>query len=166
MNTIPATTRLFAASMLAVAFAAANICGTTAHAAEAAHEHGHAAAAKPLPAGKRWASDATLRGGMTNIRGAFAPKLAAIHGDKLPPADYKALAETTEKEVAGIVANCKLSPDADAALHGILAQIGEGTDAMAGRSKLAARDGAVMVVEALDRYGATFNHPGWKRLHG
>lgn len=169
MNTLFATTRLVAASTIALAFAAANVCATTAHAAETAatgHEHGHAAAAKPLPAGKRWASDATLRSGMTNIRGAFAPKLAAIHDDELPADNYKALAEATEKEVAGIVANCKLAPDADAALHGILAQIGEGTDAMAGRSKLAPRDGAVKVVEALDRYGRTFNHPGWKRLHG
>ncbi len=167
MNTISATARLLAATTIAVGLAAVSMCGTSAYAAEAAHDHGHAAAAKPLPAGQRWGTDATLRGGMTQIRGAFEPKLAAIHGNKLAPDEYKALAEATQKEVANIVANCKLAPDADAALHGILAQIGEGTDAMAGNSKqLKPRDGAVKVVEALDRYGRTFDHPGWKRLHG
>ncbi|MEW6098304.1 MAG: hypothetical protein AB1666_03865 [Pseudomonadota bacterium] len=63
------------------------------------------------------------------------------------------------------MSNCKLPPEADAALHGILAQIAQGTDAMAGKSKTKPRDGALKVVAALDEYGRTFDHPGWKKLH-
>lgn len=168
MNTLPATARLLATAVVATGLTALTVCGTSARAAESGydHGHGHATAAKPLPPGKRWATDAPLRESMVQIRVALEPRLKAIHDNKLPAADYQALADTAEKQVANIVANCKLPPDADAALHGILAQIGEGTEAMAGKSKLRPRDGAIRLVQALDAYGRTFDHPGWKRLHG
>jgi hypothetical protein len=165
MKTLPATRRLLATSLIAAGLAAMNVCGGTALAAAPAHDHA-AAPAKPLPAGQRWQTDATLREGMTRIRGAFEPKLAAIHDRKLAPTDYQQLADATGREIANIVANCKLPPDADAALHGILADMGAGMDAMAGKSLDKQRDGAIKVVAALDRYGQTFQHPGWKRLHG
>lgn len=166
MKAIPAASRLLAAALVATGLAGINTWGTAASAAEAGHDHGHAAApAKPLPAGKRWATDAPLREGMMQIRQSLEPKLEAIHKDKLGADEYKALAEHANKQVANIVANCKLAPEADAALHGIIAQIGEGSEAMAGKSKLAPRDGAVKIVQALDEYGRTFDHPRWKPLH-
>lgn len=166
MKTIPATSRLLAASLVAAGLIGANVWGGTANAAEAGHDHGHAAtAAKPLPAGKRWTTDAPLRDSMTQIRQSLESKLDAIHKNKLPADEYKALAEHTDKQIANIVANCKLPPDADAALHGIIAQIGEGTEAMAGKSKLEPREGAIKIVKALDEYGRTFDHPRWKPLH-
>ncbi|MFZ5543243.1 MAG: hypothetical protein ACOZJZ_06780 [Pseudomonadota bacterium] len=153
---IPALLLAAAAAMSANAWAA----GTT-------HDHGpaHATAAKPLPAGQRWATDAPLREGMGRIRAALEPQLKAVHHDKLGAEEYKALAAQTEQQVAHIVANCKLAPEADAALHGILAQIGEATEAMAGKSKAKPRDGAVKLVAALEEYGRSFDHPGWKKLH-
>jgi hypothetical protein len=165
MTTNPGSRRFFGAALLAAGLAAWGVGGTIAQAAEAAHDHGHAPAAKPLPPGQRWATDETLRQGMTAIRAAFEPKLAAIHANRLGPADYQALADATGKEIANIVANCKLPPDAGAALHGIIAEMGEGMDAMAGKSAMKPREGAVKVVAALDRYGRSFDHRGWKRLH-
>lgn len=130
------------------------------------HDHDHAtAAAKPLPAGKRWATDAPLREGMTQVRRAFEPKLRGIHRSTLPTEDYQALAATTEVQIANIVSNCKLEPDADAALHGVLAKMSEGMAAMAGKSATKPRDGAILVLAALDEYGRSFNHPGWKPMH-
>jgi hypothetical protein len=165
MNTIPATSRLLGVALVAAGLAGINVLGSSASAAETGHDHGHAAAsAKPLPAGKRWSTDAPLRESMEQIRHSLEPKLAAIHNDKLAADEYKALAEHADKQVANIVANCKLPPDADAALHGIIAQIGEGTEAMAGKSKVSPRDGAARVAKALDEYGRTFDHPRWKRL--
>ncbi|MGE5115377.1 MAG: hypothetical protein ACM3N6_02675 [Betaproteobacteria bacterium] len=129
------------------------------------HDHGHAAAAKPLPSGQRWATDAPLREGMTKMRSALESRLEAIHGDTLANDQYKTLAQITETQIAHIVANCKLPPDADAALHGVIAKMGEGADAMSGKSKAKPREGAVLLAEALDEYGRTFDHPGWKPLH-
>lgn len=132
-------------------------------AAGQAHDHGHATAG-PLAGGQRWPTDAPLREGMGRIRDAFAPRMASLHQDKLTADHYRELAASTEAQVANIVANCKLAPDADAALHGILARIGEGTQAMAGKSRMTPREGALQVVDALGKYEETFDHPGWKRL--
>lgn len=167
MKSIPATARLLAVTLAAAGFAALNVTGTPALAAGEAHDHGHAsAAAKPLPAGKRWTTDEALRQGMTEIRHALEPQLGAIHNNKLTPEQYQAIAHKTEEQVAYIVANCKLPADADAALHGIIAEMGEGVEAMSGKSKAKPRDGAVKLLNALNEYGRTFDHPGWKKLRG
>lgn len=157
--------RLLAA--LLVAAGAINLpagAAAVSQAGAAAHDHGHAQAAQPLKPGQRWATDAPLREGMTKIRAALEPQLPGVHGGTLSAAQYRALAAQTETQVGYIVAHCKLTPEADAALHGILAQIGEGTEAMAGKSALKPREGAVKLVAALDEYGRSFDHPGWKPL--
>lgn len=167
MKSIPATARLLAVALAAAGFAALNVAGTPALAAGGAHDHGHASAAvKPLPAGKRWATDDALRKGMTEIRHALEPQLGAIHDNKLAPEQYQAIAAKAEQQVAYIVANCKLPPDADAALHGIIGEIGEATEAMSGKSTAKPRDGAVKLLGALNDYGRTFDHPGWKKIRG
>lgn len=167
MRSIPANARLLAVALSVAGVAALSLASSPALAATDAHGHGHAeAAAKPLPAGQRWTTDAPLRQGMTEIRHALEPHLAAIHDNKLSPEQYQAIAAKTEQQVAYIVANCKLPADADAALHGIIGQMGEGTEAMAGKSKAKPRDGAVKLLGALNEYGRTFDHPGWKKLRG
>lgn len=139
---------------------------TTSWGATPAHDHGHAeVAGKPLPAGQRWATDAPLRQGMSEIRDALASRLQRIHDDTLSNDQYKALAQTTETQIAHIVANCQLTPDADAALHGVIAKMAEAADAMSAKSKVSPREGAVLLADALDSYGRHFDHPGWKPLH-
>lgn len=157
--------RLIAALLMALGTLAPG-----AWAAAAAHDHaaashqGPAATPHAAPAHKRWTTDAPLRDGITAIRAALEPQLKDARQGKLAPAQYQALAQQTEAQVGHIVANCKLPEDADAALHGILAQIGEGTDAMAGKSRLSPREGVMKVAAALDTYGRRFDHPGWKPL--
>jgi hypothetical protein len=154
----------------ALALAAALAFGAGVHAdAQAQHQHDHGAAAQAqaltLDAGKKWGTDEPLRRAMANIRAATQASLHGIHDATLPAARYDRLARTVEKEVASIVANCRLEPQADAQLHLIVADLVLGADAMAGKRKdLDRRRGALKTVDALQNYGDYFDDPGWKPL--
>lgn len=139
---------------------------TFAAGANAEHDHHGAAPHKlALDHGRKWSTDETLRTGMERIRGAVEPQLAAAHAGKLSPADYAALAGKVENEVATIVGNCKLEPKADAMLHLVIADLGAGTDAMAGKAKKAKPEqGLVKVASAVNNYGRYFEHPGFKPI--
>jgi len=130
------------------------------------HSHGHDHASPPAPrpqAGRKWASDAPLREGMTRIRALLAPQLTA--GSRMGAEESAALAGRIEGEVGRIVADCKLPPQADAALHAILAQLMAGTGAMAGRTPDADRaHGLAQVAAAVNDYGRSFEHPGFRPL--
>jgi uncharacterized protein with PIN domain len=149
-----------AAAALALALSAAALAQT------AAHDHGAAAPHKlTLNQGHKWATDAPLRAGMGRIRGLVEPQLAAAHAGRLTPAQYRELATRIETEVGGIVANCKLEPKADAMLHLVIADIGAGTDAMAGKDATARPAlGLVEVARAVNQYGSHFDHPGFKPI--
>lgn len=133
------------------------------YAADPAHEHdAHGAATLKLNNGQKWKTDAPLRQGMTSIKAAVQPHLQAIHGNTLKTANYQTLAQKTNAQVAFMVTNCKLAPDADAQLHLIIAELGAAADAMAGKDKAQSRQkGALQLVDALRSYGEFFDHPGW-----
>lgn len=139
--------------------------GASALAAEHAH-HPHAAGASAglqLDHGRKWATDAPLRAGMAHIQAAMAAQGDAIQG--LSRAEYRKLADRLQQEVVAIVAACKLEPEADAMLHRVLADLGDGIGAMAGRHKKETPlQGARRVLGALDNYHRYFDHPGWKPL--
>src|SRR5688572_449838 len=146
---------------LALAFAG------PAFAAGEVHSHDHAAgeAKLVLNQGKKWQTDAPLRQGMSNIRGAVAKDVNAIHTGKATPKQYEALAQKVSTEVAGIVQNCKLEPEADAQLHILIAELMAGAEAMEGKAPGETRQaGAERVAKALNAYGEHFEHAGWKRL--
>ena len=132
----------------------------------AAHDHGAATTHKlALDQGRKWATDEPLRAGMGRIRGLVEPQLGAAHAGKLTPAQYGKLATQIETEVGGIVANCKLEPKADAMLHLVIADVGEGTDAMAGKNaKVRPAVGLVKVAQAVNQYGSHFDDPGFKPI--
>lgn len=139
-----------------VAIALALAFGGPAAYGQAAHEHGHGAseAKLVLNQGKKWPTDAALRQGMENIRTALGAGMK-----------YQALAGKVNAEVAGIVQNCKLEPEADAQLHLVIAELMAGAEAMEGRVKgETRRAGAEKVARALNAYGEHFDHAGWKRL--
>lgn len=126
------------------------------------HGHGHGSARLTLDHGKQWATDAPLRKGMSGIRSEMARSAKAIHSGRFAPAEYEALATRVEAQIAQIVADCKLAPDADEQLHLVLAKLGEGVEAM---KHGAHRDeGAEAVIAALNDYGRHFAHPGWKPI--
>lgn len=134
-----------------------------AHAADRTHEHdAHGVAALKLNNGQKWKTDAPLRQGMANIKAAVQPHLHAIHEETLKAANYQALAKRANTQIAFMVENCKLPPDADAQVHLIIAELGAAADAMAGKDKTRSRqEGALQLVHALATYGEFFDHPGW-----
>lgn len=152
-----------ALTAFALSLAATNLA--TAEISAHQHEPGASPSTLRLNDGKKWATDAPLRQGMENIRAAMAAALPAVHANKLSSAKYNGLAKQVSNEVAGIVANCKLDPQADAQLHLIIADILGGVDAMQGKTKSIKRQtGAVQVLGALEKYDTYFDHPGWKPI--
>jgi len=137
----------------AVAFAIALAFAGPAAYGQAGHEHGHAADEPQLVLnqGKKWPTDAPLRQGMENIRSALGGGMK-----------YGALATKVSTEVAGIVQNCKLEPEADAQLHLVIADIMAGVEALEGKAKgETRRAGAEKIARALVAYGEHFDHAGW-----
>ena len=155
---------LLTAAVAAAAMAAA--LSAPAFAQTAAHDHSAAMPHKlTLNQGRKWATDEPLRAGMGRIRGLVEPQLGAAHAGKLTPVQYRELATQVETEVGGIVANCKLEPKADAMLHLVIADIGAGTDTMAGKdAKTRPALGLVKVAQAVNQYGSHFDHPGFKPI--
>ena len=155
-RTLSTTTAIAAAAMVLA-------LGRPAMSQTAAHDHGAAAPHElTLNQGRKWATDAPLRAGMARIRGLVEPRIGAAHAGKLTPAQYRELATQVETEVGGIVANCKLEPKADAMLHLVIADIGAGTDTMAGKNAAAApAAGLMQVARAVNRYGSHFDDPGF-----
>lgn len=126
------------------------------------HSHGNEKPAQlTLDDGKKWATDDSLRQGMSRIRDALAAELPAIHSGKATTEQYRALAQKTNDQIAFMVKNCKLGSKADAMFHLVLADIIAGADAMMARDGDEARKGAEKIARAVDNYGAYFAHPGW-----
>src|SRR5688572_27129856 len=71
------------------------------------------------PATARYPSDEPLRQGMRNIRAAVEG-LGHYESGHGTPAEAVRLAGEVEANVRFIIANCKLPPEADAALHSII----------------------------------------------
>jgi hypothetical protein len=128
------------------------------------HHHGSPATLQ-LDNGKKWQTDAQLRQSMATIRQSVDASLHDIHEGKLSNAGYGKLVRAVEKEVAAIVRNCKLAPEADAQLHLIVAELLEGAEQMNGKVRKTKRiDGAVKVIGALEKYADYFADPDFKPI--
>jgi hypothetical protein len=124
-------------------------------------EHASTAAIAELTLndGQKWPSDAALRAGMTEIRASLRASLRQIHAGIFSAAEYDALADQVESQVDDVVRNCRLSPDADAQLHLVLADILDATEMMRGSNGRV--EGAIKLMRTLDAYGNYFDHPDW-----
>jgi hypothetical protein len=102
---------------------------------------------------QRYATDAPLRENMAGIRDAVAALEHAEHGH-LDAGQVGALADKVNGHVRTIVAECKLPPDADAALHAIIVPLVQQANAL----KAAPQDLSPVagMREALDAYNAQF----------
>ena len=120
---------------------------------EHAHHEHHAAHSDAAAEGMMYDTDAPLRAGMLKIRELLsAPRPASTEA-------AKPLIDAIDAEVQQIFAQCKLEPAADAALHGVLALIIEGS---AGLRVAASDDHAwAKLQEAIALYPKRFNDTGF-----
>lgn len=135
-----------------------------AHDAHAAHSPVHAAAttaATTTPA-QRWGSDAALREGMHKIRVALQGLEHYEHGHMGIP-QATATVALIDEAVADIFANCKLEPDADVALHGLLAIFIAGAEAVRTSEQIPVEEIARMRT-ALARYPQLFDDPEFNHV--
>lgn len=117
-----------------------------------------AAPATPATPAQRWKTDAPLRTGMREIRVAVDALQHGVHGH-LDDAQVVALATRVEQQIAYLVANCKLEPQADAALHVIIAELGTGARAL--REAPGDRDVVASMQSAVASYPQQFDDPAW-----
>jgi hypothetical protein len=161
VHRLDAAARKGFAMRIHVEFAIAAVLSMTAAIAPvAAQDHAHHATtanAQVSADGQRYATDAPLRKGMADIRVAVD---ALGHYERGHMGVDQALAEvaTIERSIGGIIANCKLAPQADAALHGIIGTLGQGIAAL----KADPRDMAAIghLREALQDYARLFDDAG------
>ncbi|MDG6348655.1 DnrO protein [Luteimonas sp. 8-5] len=113
---------------IAAALACAALLPATALAQHAGHAD-HAAPAAVVAPGVTYATDAPLRKGMGDIRSAVQALDHHEHGH-MNADQALATVAIVERSIGYIVANCKLEPEADHALHGILAKLGKGVAAL------------------------------------
>ncbi len=127
------------------------------------HEH-HDASLMEIagPEEGRWETDASLRRGMNRIRTAVNDRLDAFNEDRLTAEEATVFAQKIDESVNYMVANCKLDPEPDAALHVLLAVILSGKHKMLSDPMHA--DGMPRIIDALDRYPRLFEHSGWQPL--
>jgi hypothetical protein len=146
--------------LLSLAFPAALL---SAMVATAAPTQGHAHHAPPPSAeqakqapAQRWATDAPLREGMHGIRTAVEA-LAHYEMGHMGPEQAAGLAADIQSHVRDIIANCKLAPEADAALHAIIAPLMQNAAALqADPKKLEA---IPPMRDALAEYARLFDDP-------
>jgi hypothetical protein len=111
---------------------------------------------------RRWDTDAPLRAGMAHIRVAVDALEHHEHGH-MRPAPVQVLATQIEQQIAYLIVNCKLEPQADAALHVIISELAVGAQAL--KANPASRSVIPSMRHALQRYSVQFNDPGLAALN-
>lgn len=147
------TTPLVLAGLLALPAAA--------HPPQDAHTHHPApaqAAASDAPT-PHWPADASLREGMRKIRVALQGLEHYEHGHMGIPQASATVALIYEA-VEAMFADCKLEPDADVALHGLLATFLAGAEAVRTSPQVPTLE-ITRMREALARYPQLFDDPQW-----
>lgn len=125
-----------------------------------AQQHAHAAPATTsgaIPA-QRYVTDATLRQQMREIHGEVLA-LGRYGPTRLTPELASRSADRITGHVNTIIANCKLPPDADAALHVIIGQLLQ--DASLLKKDAGGPDAVPGMRHALEQYARQFDDPGF-----
>jgi hypothetical protein len=126
-----------------------------------AQDHDHhaappAATTAPATPAQRWATDAPLRAGMAGIRTAVEA-LGHYEMGHMGPEQAAEQAAGIQAHVRDIIANCKLAPDADAALHLIIAPLMQHAAAL--QADPAKLEAIAPMREALAAYARQFDDP-------
>lgn len=132
-----------------------------------AQEHAHHAPPATVPPtiaqdapAQRWLADAPLREGMGRIGRTVATFQHYEHGH-MDPGQAVALATLVEQDIQFLVANCKLEPAADAALHAIIARLSLAAQAV--KADPGDRSTIPSMREALRDYQRQFDDPGFNQ---
>ncbi len=123
--------------------------------AEDASNHLHQAPSIPV---KKFVADQNLKKRMNIV----LETMMALHKNESTNVKKEYLTEIggkIERTVQDIFKSCKLAPDADAAIHPILAEILDGA-AMLKRGL--SKDGSKKIHEAFLKYESYFDHADWK----
>lgn len=129
------------------------------HAADEHAGHATATTALPTPPATPWASDAPLREGMRRMHQAVDALGHAERGH-LDATQTTAAAQQVQDAANFMFANCKLTPEPDAALHGLLAAL------LGGATAIKANPGDTSPVasmrEAVALYPRMFEDAAWQ----
>lgn len=137
----------------------------------AQHQHSHNGELR-LNQGNKWQTDQALRQAMKNIRVATDAAVQSAHsspGHNLDKQQAEMLADQVNQQVERIFKECKLPAEADAVLHGLLADMLQAAqqlrqaDAHDRHSLQQTRLQALhRLQEALDMYPQYFNDGTWQ----
>ncbi len=117
---------------------------------EAAEHHDHHKPVDQKNSGEKWQADLHLQTGIKNIEIAINRALEASHNNPLNKSEAGKLAESIKIEVEAIVVNCKLEPEADAILHGLIHELLAGVDLLQDDQK--SSKGLAAISEVLKKY--------------
>lgn len=143
-----------AVPLLLVAFAAAPVQAQEGH----QHHAPPAAVAHDMSSAQKYETDAPLRKGMREIRAAV-DALGHYERGHMGPEQATGFATGVQEQVSYLIANCKLDPQADAALHGIIAKLSAGAQSL--KADPTDTTAIPRMREALQQYTHQFNDPGW-----
>ena len=126
----------------------------------AAQQHRHDSSAVTVAAvpAQRWTPDAPLREGMRRAHAAVDELRHYEMGHMSAPMAVDR-AVSVEHAVIFMFANCKLTAEPDAALHGILVPLLEAAQALT--ADPGKRDAVARMREAIAHYPQYFDDPGW-----
>lgn len=114
--------------------------------------------------GVKWPVDEVLSSAMLRLRAGLLRHLDAIHHHRFTRQQYQQFATVLERDIKHIVANCKLTPEADAQFHLVLSAMIQSQTAMAGADLVIQRQGAVQLLRALQRYPEFFQDIGFSPI--
>jgi len=127
------------------------------------HHDAHGAATLSLDNGKKWATDEPLRQAMLGINHAAMSAVGAFHDNRLSKAEGEKLAAYIHQQVTYMVANCNLSPKADAGLHVLIGDLLQAAETLKTRPQ--SMEGLPRILQTLNRYADYFDHPDWVLDH-
>ena len=110
-------------------------------------------------------TDEALRTAMTTLRDTLDVRLQGDAAQPMAEADYVALADDIDRQLAAIVAGRDFHSRAGRHLQWLLGDIADGAGLMRSAPRIPGkRMGLLRAVETLNFYGREYDHPGWTAL--
>lgn len=128
--------------------------------AQSTHAHAQPTVGHAPALAQRWATDAPLRAGMRSLREA-TEALSHFEMGHLDQAGRDKAVAGIDAAIKDMIAHCKLKPEADAALHGLLVKFIAGANAA--RAGTFTKAELLPMQQALARYPELFDDRDWRK---